>query len=275
MDVEGGPEPKAILDRPGGLAADEDLTPGGMLLEPPGGVHAVPNGGVLKSPLGSHQPEKGGTRVKSNPEFQMERRGQVRMERLGGVADRQGSPRRPESVVGLRHRGVEPRHDGVSQELVDRPLFLEDGVGRRRQVPVQDTDEGLRIGRLADGGETADVGEQRCDLRHAPAQLQAIRIELVNHGRADHALEQTALGLQAAFLGLVVEDDRDATRRLVGRLQRGEVEAQIHRAAPVEDRVDFHPDDASLVELDLGDDRRQVGERGGSRSWSEAPSRRL
>ena len=181
------------------------------------------------------------------------------MQFLGRVTDGQGGSDRPQAVVGLRDRRVEPSHDGVAQELVDRSLLLEDGFGRRRKIAVQDPDQSLRIGLFADGREPADVGEQGRDLGQGAAQLQSIGVELADHGRAHHALEQAALPLQPSLFRQVVEHQCDAASGLVGGLQRCEVQTQIHRPALVEDGVDFEPDHSPFGLLDISDETHQVG----------------
>ena len=63
---------------------------------------------------------------------------------------------------------------------------------------------------FAETGEAADVGEDGGDVDALAAQLQVVRVELVDDSGRDHALEESALGFEVLALGQVIQHDGDA-----------------------------------------------------------------
>ena len=113
--------------------------------------------------------------------------------------------------------------------------------------------------RLAKAGKTADIGEQGGDLRAFAAQLQFIGVELVDHRRGDHALEQAALRLPGAFFS-VRSSSTMATPWVVcaGIFERGQVQAQADRATLRQNCNDFQAHHMLVGLADLSDLARQV-----------------
>ena len=133
-------------------------------------------------------------------------------------------------VLLVVERRVPERHDGVAHIFVDGALAVEDGVGQRRQEPVHQRGQPLRIVLvgLRDGGEAADVGEHDGHLALLAAEHEFFRRlrQLLDQRRRQILAERRAdlppLLLLADEAG---EDQRQIDRR--GRHQRiGEIDQQ-------------------------------------------------
>jgi hypothetical protein len=122
-------------------------------------------------------------------------------------------------------RRVPERHDGVADVLVDRALAVDDGVGQRRQEPVHQVGQALRVVLvlLGDRGEAAHVREQH---RHDPLLaaehellgrlgelLDEHRREVLPEGRAD--LAPLRMGAQ-----VVGEDEGEVDERAGDQRER-------------------------------------------------------
>ena len=127
-------------------------------------------------------------------------------------------------------RRVPERHDGVAHVFVDVALARQDRVGQRRQEPVHQRGQALRIVLVGfrDGGEAADVGEHDGHLALLAAEHELFRRlrQLLDQRRrqilAEGGADLLALRLLANEAG---ENQREVDRG--GRQQRiGEIDQQ-------------------------------------------------
>ena len=133
-------------------------------------------------------------------------------------------------VLLVVERRVPERHDGVAHVFVDRALARQDRVGQRRQEPVHQRGEALRIVLVGfrDRGEAAHVGEHDGHLALLAAEHELFRRlrELFDQRRrqilAERRTDLPPLRLLAHEAG---EDQRQVDRG--GRQQGiGEIDQQ-------------------------------------------------
>ena len=80
------------------------------------------------------------------------------------LADRHRHPGRPRGVVVLECGIVEEDHDPVAGEVLQRPLVLHHQRPHRRVVAAEEAEHLLRLSRLGERREVAQVAEHRGDL---------------------------------------------------------------------------------------------------------------
>ena len=135
--------------------AQLDLHPGGGL-EAAGNVHDVAHGRVLAG--GAHRPDQHLARVHADSHLGTDT--QVLAESGEGALHLERRPHGPLGVVLVGDGRAEQGHDGVADDLVD--LTAEGGhVGDEPlEAPVDEVLHVLGVGRLGEGGEPDEVGEQ-------------------------------------------------------------------------------------------------------------------
>ena len=127
---------------------------------------------------------------------------------LGVGVDLQSAAHRPLAMVALRDRRVEDGHDGVTDELVDGALAVEDDLAGAIEVGIQRLGELLRGEALGQRGEAGDVGEDEADLAAVALDGECLGVvdQLVHHIRRHVAAEGTLHEL--ALLALGTADQR-------------------------------------------------------------------
>ena len=127
-------------------------------------------------------------------------------------------------MIGIVERGVPECDDGVAHVFVDGALSVENGVGHRRQIFVEETGELRGVEPFRDGGERSDVAEEQGQL-----SLQAAKLEGARHFREarDHrGRDKSAKG--RPDLPLLMTLDR-VERRDPGKIDRGGGKCWISR----------------------------------------------
>ena len=76
------------------------------------------------------------------------------------VDELEAGPDRPLGVVLVRGRRAPDRHDGVADELLDRPAVAADDVAREVEVAAQQLARLLRVAPLGERREADEVGEE-------------------------------------------------------------------------------------------------------------------
>jgi hypothetical protein len=127
-------------------------------------------------------------------------------------------------------RRIPERHDGVAHIFVDGALSRQDRVGQRRQEPVHQRGQALRIMLVGfrDGGEAPDVGEHDGHLALFAAKLEFFRRlrELLDQGRRQILAERRADLPPLRLLADEAEENQGEIDRR-GRQQRiGEIDQQ-------------------------------------------------
>ncbi len=245
--------------------ADEDLIPCGVFLNAFGGVDGVADGGVFESLFGADQTENGVAAVNACAKTEMEFRRQFFIQVFHRFADDERGLHGAQGMVRLRNGGVEPGHDGIAHELVNGACLHEHGFGHGGEVAVQDLHQFFWFLIFAKGGESADICEQGGDVRAFTAQLQTVRVELFDHSRGDHTLEESALGFELFALGQVIKHDGDALCLLACIFERREIETPVHVAVVGQVVADLKVYDGFVGLADLCQMRLKFGGNGSKR----------
>jgi hypothetical protein len=138
---------------------DEDLVRLRCLLEACGDIHGIAGREAL---LGS-----GHDLACVDPDPHRKRRAEVAFE-LGVQAfechrELRGRPHGPQRVVLVDVRDAEDGHDGVADELLDRPSVPLDHPAGELEVACENAAQALRVEPLAECGRAGDVGEDHRD----------------------------------------------------------------------------------------------------------------
>ena len=183
IDLQGR---ESAVDLLGGLGADDDRRAIflGAAFQPRGEVHGIAQHRIIEAQIRTHIADHAGAGIDAEPDLHREKRYAV-LQRLclALVIEIVDPPQHVERcragmglVIAVVERSVPERHDGVADIFVDRSLALDDGVGQRRQQPVHQLREALRIvlEGLRDGGEAAHVAEQDRHVAHFAAQHELL-----------------------------------------------------------------------------------------------------
>ena len=162
-------------------------------------------------------------------------------------------------------RRIPEGHDGVAHVFVDSALLLEDDIGQRRQVLVEEGGELDGREALGQRGERTDVAEHQRQLALLSAELKLLRVlgqpghdggrHVTAEGRADLA---HLLALLAVELSDAREED-EARRQ--ARRQRVDKDAVFREREPADIRHGRHRDHAEQRGPVDRDERQQRGER--------------
>ena len=161
-------------------------------------------------------------------------------------------------MVRLRHRRIEPGHDGIAHELVYRAFLREHGFGHGSKVTVQNENQFFRRKAFAVACKSADVCEQHGDVHAFAAKLQAVRVKLFDDGGGDHAFKEATLRFQLLSFCEVVEDNCHALSFLSRILKWREIQAPVYIAAFGEEMTDFKVYDGFVCIADLRQMRTQL-----------------
>ena len=112
-----------------------------------------------------------------------------------------------------RERVVEPHHHPVSGEVLERAAMRDDELAHRLLVLAQHPEDLLRLRRLGEGGEPAEIEEGDRDLAAVP--LEHLGALLARDERRDLRREEPRELLPLALDGLEEIEVRDGDRRLV------------------------------------------------------------
>ena len=232
----------------------------GHALQARGGVRRVAERGVLEPPLGAdvarhHRP---GVQADAHLEAVVQLLlAQPAVERLHPPEHVARGLERPIGMVLLLQRRAEDGHDAVAHVGHERAAVVEDRLAHLGQVAVERLDHALRLERLREAREPAQVAEHDRRLAAHAAQPDAVGggQDLVDHGLGDEARERVA-GLRA------LEGDREPV----------DAPSRQDRQHAGDDRVD-DGDDRAAVERELDADQQDRQRRAG-RSRRRARTRR-
>ncbi len=150
----------ALVDRLG----DDGF--GGILLvlplQPGGQVDRVADGGEVHALTGAHGAEDHVAGVDANADGHDRQAFLLAFFLLGhhGVANLHGRP----AGVDLLVRAVEEGHHLVAHEFVHVAVVLQDDLGLKVEVAVEDAHDLIRLHAFAQSGEAADIGEEEGEL---------------------------------------------------------------------------------------------------------------
>src|SRR3954447_12023642 len=155
---------------------DQDLAGCGLAAQPGGEDHRVADRAVVVT---AFEPDAAQGRIAGrNPDADVEDVAALPpalCQLLEAVAHRDRHAHRAAGVVALDDRIVEERHEAVAGKVLERPLVLDDEPAHRAVVRAQEPEDLLRLGRLREDGEVAQIAEDGGDLAPvAGEQLFAI-----------------------------------------------------------------------------------------------------
>ena len=147
-------------------------------LDTRGGVDRVAYRRIVEAVFRSHVADAGDTGVDADANGN----GVAKSEGVPRIHLTQGLPH-PEGATGRLQRmirdvdwGVPERHDGIADELVERPLAADDRTAETAQQPVEETHEAGRVHPLANRSEIAYVHEQQGNFTILAAETQCLRL---------------------------------------------------------------------------------------------------
>jgi hypothetical protein len=164
--------------------SQEDLPGLRGLLEASGRVDGVARDECLPAP-GIPRHDLSGLHAGACDECRSEPLLEFRVQLAQPVAHLERRPHCAQGVVLMDDRHAEHRHDGVADELLDRPSVPFDGRLHGGEVPGHHLPERLRIELLGENGGVLDIGE---DHRHDPARVRCIPDQSGTTGVAESRL---------------------------------------------------------------------------------------